>query len=100
MTSPSKAKHALRSSKSEARAFYYVYLLKSQSHPDQIYVGFTRDLRERFRRHNQHDSPHTAKFAPWILVSYFAFSEKETALDFERYLKSHSGKAFTAKRLL
>ncbi len=95
-----KAKHALRSPKGEARAFYYVYLIRSIPSPDQIYVGFTQDLRERFERHNQNDSPHTAKFGPWELVSYFSFSTKQTALDFEKYLKSHSGKAFMRKRLL
>ena len=33
------------------------------------------------------------------LVSYTAFGEREEALYFEKYLKSHSGKAFANKRL-
>ena len=31
----------------------YVYLLKSQSHPKQPYVGSTRDLRQRVRDHDE-----------------------------------------------
>jgi putative endonuclease len=36
---------------------------------------------------------------PWRLVSYLAFSERATAIAFERYLKTASGRAFADKRL-
>jgi predicted GIY-YIG superfamily endonuclease len=76
---------------------HYVYLLKSESHPEEQYVGCTTDLRERLREHNRGNSPHTSKFAPWAILAYFAFAERQTAIAFERYLKSGSGRAF-AKR--
>jgi predicted GIY-YIG superfamily endonuclease len=57
------------------------------------------DLRARLKAHNAGNSPHTSKFSPWELITYVAFSAKTKALDFERYLKSHSGKAFSNKRL-
>ena len=76
---------------------HYVYLLKSKSNPREQYVGFTNDLKQRLLRHNRGDSPHTAKFAPWELVAYFAFHKKAKAAAFEKYLKSGSGRAF-AKR--
>ncbi|MDX2095626.1 MAG: GIY-YIG nuclease family protein, partial [Alphaproteobacteria bacterium] len=38
--------------------------------------------------------------APWELVWYCAFPDKYKALEFEKYLKSHSGRAFANKRLL
>jgi putative endonuclease len=79
---------------------YYVYILRSTSSPGQTYIGFTEDLRARFRKHNQGGCLHTAKYMPWAIAYYCAFDEKCRALDFERYLKSHSGKAFAAKRLL
>jgi hypothetical protein len=44
-------------------------------------------------------SAHTAKFKPWKLVWYCAFPDKLKALAFEKYLKSHSGRAFSKKRL-
>ena len=79
---------------------YYVYLLKSQSQPKQPYVGSTRDLRQRLKDHNEGRSPHTAKFRPWILIAYFAFAQKRTAITFERYLKSGSGRAFIRRHFL
>jgi len=44
-------------------------------------------------------SHHTAKFKPWRLVTYVAFSDKAKAVAFERYLKTASGRAFAKKRL-
>jgi hypothetical protein len=49
--------------------------------------------------HNAGKSPHTAKYRPWQLIWYCAFAEKAPALAFEKYLKSHSGRVFTHKRL-
>ncbi len=87
-------------SKQEAtRSVHYVYLIRSDSHPDQTYVGYSTDLRKRLHYHNQGDSPHTAKYKPWSLAFYAAFPTKTKALDFEKYLKTHSGKAFARKRL-
>ena len=79
---------------------YYVYILKSKKTRAQTYIGYTSDLRQRFERHNQGLSKHTAKFRPWELIFYAVFPDKQVALEFESYLKSHSGKAFAQKRLL
>ena len=78
---------------------FYVYLLESVAVPGQRYVGFTTDLKLRLQRHNAGQSKHTAKFCPWRLVTYVAFSDRAKAETFERYLKSGSGHAFAAKRL-
>ena len=77
----------------------YVYLLQSESFADERYVGVTSDLKQRLAAHNGKKSPHTAKFAPWRLVTYIAFSDEKQALAFEKYLKSPSGRAFAKKRL-
>ena len=77
---------------------YYVYLLRSIPNPDQTYIGFTENLKARLAAHNHGQSPHTSKYKPWELITYLAFKEKAQALSFERYLKSHSGKAFANKR--
>jgi putative endonuclease len=76
---------------------HYVYLLRSESYPNQQYIGSTQNLRQRFLEHNSGRSPHTAKFCPWLLVAYFAFARKHVASAFEKYLKSGSGRGF-AKR--
>ena len=73
---------------------YYVYLLKARSRPTQPYIGSSYDLRQRLRAHNESRSLHTAKFRPWVLIAYFAFAEEKTAVAFERYLKSGSGRSF------
>jgi predicted GIY-YIG superfamily endonuclease len=78
---------------------HYVYLLNSIAHQEQRYVGFTADLKKRFESHNAGKSPHTAKFRPWKLVSYIAFTDERKAREFEYYLKTGSGKAFATKRL-
>ena len=77
----------------------YVYLLQSQSSPDQRYVGLTADLKRRLAEHNAGRSHHTARFLPWHLVTYIAFSDQAKATAFERYLKSGSGHAFLRKHL-
>jgi hypothetical protein len=40
---------------------FYVYMLRSISDPQQTYIGFTDDLRQRLLAHNQGESKHTAK---------------------------------------
>ena len=79
---------------------FYVYIIRSVNRPDQTYIGFTRNLKQRLRMHNQGRSLHTAKFSPWQIEFYSAFKQEDKALAFERYLKSHSGKAFASKPLL
>ncbi|PXA03076.1 excinuclease ABC subunit C [Coraliomargarita sinensis] len=79
---------------------YYTYILFSQSDPDKSYIGCTSNLTQRLKEHNCGQSPHTSKYLPWELKFYAAFESKQKALAFEAYLKSHSGKAFAAKRLL
>ena len=77
----------------------YVYLIESIPFPDQRYIGVTSDLNNRLQKHNEGGSPHTSKFKPWKLITYLAFLNDEKALEFERYLKSGSGRAFAKKRL-
>lgn len=78
---------------------WYVYIIRSKEFGEQEYIGATADLRRRIADHNSGKSTHTAKFAPWKLVWYGAFPDKHKALAFEKYLKSHSGRAFAKKRL-
>ena len=78
---------------------YYVYLLESERDPTRRYVGLTANLRRRLTEHNSGKSAHTAKYLPWLIRSYIAFSDQEKAEQFERYLKSGSGHAFAKKRL-
>jgi predicted GIY-YIG superfamily endonuclease len=69
------------------------YLLWSESEPEQTCIGLTSDLKIRLAKHNEGGSPHTAKHRPWSLVTYIAFRDRSRTADFERYLKSGSGRA-------
>ena len=83
----------------ETSGVYYVYLLETVSRPKQRYIGYTSDLRSRLRAHNDGKLPNTARYRPWALATYLAFSSKCQALAFEGYLKTGSGYAFSRKRL-
>jgi len=77
----------------------YVYILQGTERPDHFYMGITDDLRERLKKHNAGQVTHTAKYRPWRIKTYIAFSDEQAAFAFERYLKSPSGRAFAKKRL-
>jgi predicted GIY-YIG superfamily endonuclease len=67
-----------------------VYVLKSAQQPSHFYVGVTAAVRERLADHNAGRCPHTARYRPWSLHVSIEFSAEQTALRFERYLKSGS----------
>ena len=77
--------------------FWYIYILQSVEHSGRYYVGMTESLADRLKAHNASKVPHTSKFAPWKIETAVAFRDKAKALAFERYLKSHSGRAFAKK---
>ena len=77
----------------------YVYILQSDLADEHFYVGVTDDLRARLSKHNNGEVSHTSKFRPWRLKTYVAFADETKAFEFEKYLKSASGRAFAKKRL-
>jgi putative endonuclease len=80
--------------RTDLQSMHYVYLLRSQSHPEQRYTGLTMDIRARLAKHNEGAVPHTSRYRPWHLQAYIAFTAREQAAEFEQYLKSGSGRAF------
>ncbi len=78
---------------------FYIYLIRSLSFPDQVYIGITEGLEDRLVVHNSGGSPHTAKYKPWEVVVSMSFKDEAKARRFEKYLKSGSGRAFAKKRL-
>ncbi len=75
----------------------YVYILQS-ANSENFYVGIAGDLRARLAKHNAGEVPHTSKYRPWQVKTYVAFRDEKRAFDFEKYLKSPSGRAFAKKR--
>ena len=78
--------------------FHYVYLLKCKD--DSIYTGCTSNLTNRFNAHKRGEVSYTKSRLPVQLITCIAFSDKYKAFEFERYLKSGSGKAFSQKRFI
>ncbi|MCX5634288.1 MAG: GIY-YIG nuclease family protein [Planctomycetota bacterium] len=79
--------------------YYYVYILQSENDSERFYTGLTDDLESRLRTHNQGKCKHTSKYIPWKIKTAVAFTDKEKSLEFEKYLKTSSGRAFAKKRL-
>ena len=77
---------------------WHVYLLRCND--GTIYTGCTGNLEERLRRHLAGQVSYTSCRLPVTLVTYISFQDKYKAFEFEKYLKSGSGKAFSNKRLI
>ena len=78
------------------KSMYYVYSLKCK---DGFYVGCTNDIGDRLVRHENGHVPTTKDRRPVSLEFYVAISDKYKAFEFEKYLKSGSGRAFIKKHL-
>jgi putative endonuclease len=71
-----------------------VYIIRSVKEPDRQYIGRTADVASRLASHNAGESPKTARQVPWQIVVLVQFVDERRALDFEKFLKSTSGRAF------
>ena len=78
---------------------YYVYILQSKKDRG-FYTGFTENLEQRIKEHNQHLADYSKSKVPFELVWYCVFKDKKKSMDFEKYLKQGSGFAFARKRLI
>ena len=76
---------------------YYVYILQSIDSPDKFYIGYTDDLKRRFKQHNNEHLGHTNKYRPWRIKDYFAIDDEFKAKKFEQFLKSQCGREFIKK---
>ena len=64
------------------------------------HTGCTENLNERLKRHNDGHVPATENRRPVTLATYIVFDNKYRAFEFEKYLKSGSGRAFIKKHLI
>ena len=77
--------------------WHYVYILKNKY--GKHYVGLTDDVNRRVAEHNRGKISTAAKYAPWKLCNFSGFSDREKAADYEKYLKSGSGRTFRKRHL-
>jgi len=73
---------------------FTVYILYSVKF-NQIYIGFTSNLPNRFLSHNELATKgHTIKYRPWVIVYTEEYQTKAEAMKRETQLKSANGRAF------
>jgi putative endonuclease len=72
-----------------------VYLLRCSD--DKIYTGCTGDFNRRLEDHRMGLGGFTSSRLPLSIIVKVDFYDKQRAFDFERYLKSGSGKAFVKR---
>lgn len=77
----------------------FVYILRSESNPERYYTGLTSELTARLHAHNDGRCRHTASGRPWRLDVTVSFNDEKRAINFEKYLKSGSGVAFSKRHL-
>ena len=75
----------------------FVYILRTIKTPPRYYVGVTADIEHRLESHNAGLSPHAAEHRPWRKLVVIEFDEEHPALQFERYLKTGSGREFARR---
>ncbi|MFC1721479.1 GIY-YIG nuclease family protein [Patescibacteria group bacterium] len=74
---------------------YYVYILRMMD-GKHFYVGSTNSLKKRLHEHFAGESIST-RGRMWKLNCYFSFRKEVTARNFEKYLKSGSGRTFSKR---
>ena len=71
---------------------FTVYVLYSEKF-DKIYIGFTSDIEERLKAHNELATKGwTIKFRPWKLIHSELFETKANAMSREKELKTAKGR--------
>jgi putative endonuclease len=71
---------------------YYVYVLRSQM-DGKLYVGYTSNLRGRFRKHQNGEVTSTRFRRPFELIFYEAYKSMSDAKRREKYLKTSNGRS-------
>jgi putative endonuclease len=69
---------------------FVVYILFSEK-SNRNYTGYTSNLIQRFKSHNELGKDSTAKYRPWIVVHVEFYKTKEEALKKEKYFKAGRG---------
>ena len=77
---------------------YYTYVLQSTK-DGNFYVGFTKDLKLRFKQHDKGLVEATKNRKPIKLIYYEACLYQDDAIKREKYLKTYHGRLYLKKRL-
>ena len=79
---------------------YHTYVLHSKNY-DKIYIGYTSNLKERIKSHNELGKMgYTRMYRPWTIIYTETFDSKSLAMTREKQLKSARGRRFIREELL
>lgn len=78
--------------------YYYVYILQSLK-DKMFYTGYTIDLKNRIKSHNEAKVASTQHRIPFELIYFEGCLSKNDALHREKYLKTTYGKRYIKNRL-
>ena len=78
--------------------FYYIYVLKSEK-DGQFYTGYSKNLKERIRLHDEGKVLLTKNRRPLKLVYFEGCLNQQDATHREKYLKTSWGKRYIKNRL-
>lgn len=78
---------------------YFVYILHSKK-DDKLYIGYSKDLKNRFSLHINGKVASTKNRRPLELIYYEAYQNRLDAKKREVFLKSGSGHRFIKKQLV
>ena len=77
---------------------YYTYVLQSEL-DSKFYVGFTKDLKQRFDQHQNGLVDSTKDRRPLKLIYYEACLNQSDATKREKYFKTYHGRMFIKRRI-
>ena len=77
---------------------YYTYVLKSKK-DNNVYIGFSCDLKKRLVEHNKGLVESTKSRRPLELIYYEACCDKEKAIKREKTLKTGFGRVYLKNRI-
>ncbi|MDB9782486.1 GIY-YIG nuclease family protein [Winogradskyella sp.] len=75
---------------------FTTYILYSKS-KDSFYIGHTKNIEDRLKRHNTGRSKSTKHGKPWTIVYTLEFETKGEAYQNEMYIKKQKSRAFIKK---
>lgn len=78
---------------------FYVYCLQSNKDKDQLYFGYTNDLKRRLIEHNTGQNTSTKRYMPWKVIYYEACISEVDAKRRETYLKTSMGRRMFKRRI-
>ena len=78
--------------------YYYTYVLLSEK-DNQLYTGYTSDLKKRIEAHNEGNVESTKQRRPLRLIYFEGCINQQDATRREKYLKSGNGKIYIRSRL-